>query len=272
MLCHGGQVPMMNGMAASSISVRRAVLLALAAGLSVAAVVAIAAILTQSFDRTDLRIVGTSLGFSVFSALGAAGARAGPSSRAPGALGRSTVLAAGLGFTLLVIAIWISRSSGAWRAFGTVAVVTLAASHACLVLGATRATDLPAIAQLATASVVAACLDSVLGVLAIIGAVTHVGATYARVLAVLVIVMLLTTALPPILRRLQRRPTGDPIGQTSSLRAGSAPHSDVSELLAIAEQLDALGRHPRRAARQIGRHAAELRRIAQRLDMRNLDS
>lgn len=259
----------MNEMTATPISVRRAVLLALAAGLSVAAVVAIAAILTQSFDQTDLRLVGTSLGFSVFSALGAAGARAERSSTAPAALGTGTMAAAGLGFTLLLVAIWINHSAGAWRAFGTVAVVTLAASHACLVFGASRTTDSPPIAHLATTSVAAACVDSLLGVLAITGAITHVDATYVRVLAVLVIVMLLTTVLPPILRRLQIGATGEGRGQASSLRALSAGighNPDASELLAIADQLDALVRHPRRAARQIERHSAHLRRIAQRLD------
>src|ERR1700685_4410377 len=90
---------------ATSIRTRRAVLLALAAGLSVAAVIAVVAILTHSFDDTDARLIATSLAFSVFSAFGAAGA---PARRQPKlrALGFLTTFAAGLGFGLLEFAIW----------------------------------------------------------------------------------------------------------------------------------------------------------------------
>ena len=45
---------------AFSIPLRRAVLLGLAAGLSVAAAMAIVAILTHSFDQTDARLIATS--------------------------------------------------------------------------------------------------------------------------------------------------------------------------------------------------------------------
>jgi hypothetical protein len=84
---------------ASSISAGRAVLLGLAVGLSVAAAIAILALLTHSFDATDARLIATSLGFSVFSALGAAGA---PARRQPklAVLGALTTGAAGLGFAL----------------------------------------------------------------------------------------------------------------------------------------------------------------------------
>lgn len=70
---------------ASSIFPRHGVALTLAAGLSIAAAIAIIAILTHSFDRTDAQLIGTSLGFSVFSALGAAGAPARPATEAGGA-------------------------------------------------------------------------------------------------------------------------------------------------------------------------------------------
>jgi hypothetical protein len=46
---------------------------ALIAGLCVAAAAAIAALLTGDFSDTHARIVGTSLGFSFFTGLGAAG-------------------------------------------------------------------------------------------------------------------------------------------------------------------------------------------------------
>jgi hypothetical protein len=253
----------MNEMSASRLALRRTVLLALAAGLSVAAIVAIAAVLTQSFDRTDLRLVGTSLGFSVFSALGAAGARAERTRGTQSALGRSTAAAAALGFALLGVGMWISHSAGVWRAFGTVAVTTLAASHACLVLSAARATDSSVISRLATVSVFTASIDSVLGVLAITSAIKHVDPGYVRLLAVLVIVMLLTTALPPILRRVESK-SDDRAGFSFGLPSAPGHGTRVVELLAIADQLDALADHSGEAAAQIENQAERLRQIARR--------
>ena len=180
----------------STLSLRRAVLLALAAGLSVAAVVGIAAILTGSFDRTDVRLVGTSLGFSVFAALGAAGARAERTKGRRYVLGRGTIAAAALSYALLVVGIWIDHGAGVWRGFGVLAVVALAASHASLVICAARASDSPAIRRLTTVSVIAGCLDAGLGAIAIAGVTQHVDPIFVRAVAVLVIVMPVSTALP----------------------------------------------------------------------------
>ncbi len=185
---------------ASSLFPRRALLLALAAGLSVAAVIAIVAILTHSFDRTEAQLIGTSLGFSVFSALGAAGAAARQQPKLT-ALGVLTTGAAGLGFALLELAIWDPETNWTWRAFGALAVFTLAASHASIVLSARRASDSRAITNLTSISVLAASVDAILTAIAIVGLVHHISSSEIRVAAVLVITILLSTALPPILRR-----------------------------------------------------------------------
>ena len=258
-------MPMMDRMRVDKRSLRRTVLLALVAGLSVAAAVAIVAILTGSFDRVDLRVVATSLGFSVFSVLGAAGAPRHESGRR-NALGMSTMATATLSYALLLVGVWINHGPGVWRSFGTFAVGTLAASHACLVLGNARATDSTMIRRLTAVSVVAASVDSVFGGLAIVGAIQHVGSDYLRLLAVLVIVMLLTTALPPLLRRLQRN--GDTAVPASTLLLSTAfpSASGPSELLAIADQLEGLVHSGGPAATQLGSHAAQLRRIARRLE------
>lgn len=255
---------MMDRMRVDSRSLRRIVLLALVAGLSVAAVVAIAAILTRSFGRVDLRVVATSLGFSVFSVLGAAGAPTDQTGRR-NALGLSTMAVATLSYGLLLVGIWVNHGSFVWRSFGTFAVTTLAVSHACLVLGNVRATDSPLIRRLTAVSVVAASVDSAFGGLAIVGAVRHVDSDYLRLLAVLVIVMLLTTVLPPLLRRLQR--SGDTVRLSSHplVATASAPTPGLTELLAIADHLDELISSAGPAATQIGSYAAQLRRIAHRL-------
>jgi hypothetical protein len=167
----------------SPVGLRRAVMLSLAAGLSVAALVAVAAILTHSLDRTDLRLVGTSLGFSMFSALAAAGASA-RTRNATAALGSCTVLAAGAGFALLLAGLWLDAAAGVWRAFGAVTVATLAASHARVVWRARRAHDSQLIAALANISVASAAVDCALGIIAITGITDQIDAGFVRLLAV----------------------------------------------------------------------------------------
>ncbi len=237
---------------------RRAVLLGLAAGLSVAAAIAIVAILTHSFDQTDARLIATSLGFSVFSALGAAGA---PARRQPklAALGVLTTGAAGLAFALLELAIWDKGTTWGWRAFGVLAVLTLAASHASLVLSARRASDSPAITNLTVISVLTASVDAILALIAIVGLVHHISSSETRLAAVLVIMMLLSTALAPILRRATssansrdaRRPFTTPLD-------GAAP----TELRTVARRLEQLAPRTGQLAHEIQREAVRLRELA----------
>jgi hypothetical protein len=249
-------------MSASRVSLRRAVLLALVAGLSIAAIVAITAVVTHSFGRTDLQLVGTSLGFSIFLALGAAGTRAQRRASAPPALGKCTTTGAFVSFALLLVGVWVNHGAGVWRGFGTVAIATLAGSHACLVLSARRATDSPLIAGLATTSIAAGSVDSLLGAVAITGAIAHIASGYVQVLAVLVIVMLLATALPPILRRLPPKTEVEAVG-LPAISTAAGPHDPpAAELLAIAARLDRLVPRAGEAAGQIQKEAAELRRIA----------
>jgi len=243
---------------ASCIPPRRAVLLGLAAGLSVAAAIAIVAILTHSFDQTDARLIATSLGFSVFSALGAAGA---PARRQPklAALGVLTTGAAGLGFGLLELAIWDQRTNWAWRAFGALAVLTLAASHASLVLSAQRASDSPAITNLTTISVLTASVDAILALIAIVGPLRHITSSETRLAAVLVITMLLSTALPPILRR-ATPPTNSPDARLPI----TTPLSDAAraELRKTAHRLEQLAPRTGDLAHEIHQHAVRLRELA----------
>jgi hypothetical protein len=58
----------------AAMRMRRVAVGALIAGLCLAAATAIAALVTGEFDDTHARVIGSSLGFGVFSALGAAGA------------------------------------------------------------------------------------------------------------------------------------------------------------------------------------------------------
>jgi multisubunit Na+/H+ antiporter MnhG subunit len=68
---------------------------------------------------------------------------------------------------------------------------------------ASRRRDDPALVNtLVVTSIAAMAIDTTFGVLTISGAVTQIDAGLLRLLAVLVIVMLLTSVLPTILRRI----------------------------------------------------------------------
>src|SRR5215211_4848037 len=98
---------------------------ALIAGLCVAAAAAIAALLSGDFSDTHWRVVGTSLGFSIFSALGATGdvlRREATDWRA--AVGATTMAVAAVAFALLLAACWIDSDADAlWQAWGSAAVL-----------------------------------------------------------------------------------------------------------------------------------------------------
>lgn len=243
---------------AFSIPPRRAVLLGLAAGLSVAAAIAILAILTHSFDQTDTRLIATSLGFSVFSALAAVGA---PARRQPrlAALGVLTTGTAGLAFALLELAIWDDRTTWAWRAFGALAVLALAASHASLVFSARRASDSPAITNLTVISVLTASVDAILALIAIVGLVHHISSSETRLAAVLVITMLLSTALPPILRRATSSTKSRDARRPFTTSLGGAAQAELRE---VARRLEQLAPRTGDLAHEIQREAVTLRELA----------
>jgi hypothetical protein len=125
---------------------------ALIGGLCVAAGAAIVALLQGDFGDTHARIVGTSLGFSFFCGLGAAGDAL--RTQARGGLATAGAVASGLAafaFALLTLAIWFddSGSEFLWRAWGVVAITALWASHWSLVLRARRPADTSAVRTIA---------------------------------------------------------------------------------------------------------------------------
>jgi hypothetical protein len=198
--------------AGDRLSLRALLLGALAAGLSTAALVAMTAILTRSFDALDGQLVITSLSFSLFTALGGAGMTAIRSNRSTRHLGRATIVAVSASFALLMGLVWLADPSALlWRAWGVTMLIALAGSHACLMLASRRDRDPALVSTLVVTSITAMSVDSTFGVLAISGVVHEVNGGMLRLLANLVIVMLLTSVLPTILRRissLQRpRPT-----------------------------------------------------------------
>ena len=231
-------------------AVKRTLSWALVGALCVAALTAIGAILTGDFDETDARVIGTSLGFAVFSATGASGAtlRAGESENLR-ALGLATMALSAVAFFLLVGAVWSDGAEDLWRWFGSVALAALACSHVSLVSGALRNTDSPSIRLLSVTSITLGLTEAFFGILAVSGAVEEVDDGFGQVMAVLVILLLLTTALPPILRRLQRTAlasaprapaTSPTLKPSASSQRSLAPLPLATEVLATADRIQAL--------------------------------
>jgi hypothetical protein len=177
---------------------------ALAVGITIAAGTAIFALLSGSFDDTDARIIATSLGFSIFSATAGAGA----ASRRAGSgweqtVGGAALLLSGAAFLTLLYAVWADvDNDGSWQVWGVVAVAALVTSHAALVLRARRRNDSDLVRVLVGTSIVAAALDGLFAMAAIAEVVQNVSDEQIRVAAVAGVVMLLSSALPPILRRI----------------------------------------------------------------------
>lgn len=236
-------------------ALRRLAWRGLAAGLCVAALAAIAALLGGSFDETEVRVVLTSIGFAVFSSLTGAAASARLSgSETARSLGLVTIVLAGVAFVLLVIGLWSDDwgPEWLWRCFGVAAVLAAATAHAAVVLGALRATDGEAIRVLTWLSIGFAALDTVGALLPITGIVS-VDEEGANLLATGLVLLLLTTALPPILRRTAR---------PAAVRRSDAGARLADEVLAIAERLDELNAGPGNRAPEIRAEVARLRQLA----------
>jgi hypothetical protein len=240
-------------------TIRRYLGWVLVGGLVVAALAASGAIVEGSFDDDDWKVIGTSLGFSVYSALAAAGAslRLRASERQQ-LLGLWTMVLSGAAFVLLLAWVWPEpEGEGIARTWGAVSLAALAASHACIVTAARRSTDTDGVSLLATASIVLGVVDATAAALAVIGVVDDVGDGLAELFAVLVIALLLTTVLPPILRKLGR-PAAAPAAAGGATVDGRVTRL-AQEVLEAADRIEAMnaGRGP-----EIRRECERLRRVA----------
>jgi hypothetical protein len=147
-------------------------------------------------------------------------------------------------FLLLLAGLWIEDSSdGLWRWTGSLAVLTLMLSHASLVSGGLRSTDSQAVRLLATAAIGFAVIDAFSGILAISGAVDDIDEGWGRLMAVFVILVLLTTALTPIVRRFQRSPAGRQTRAVDRQRTSRRP-SLAAEMMATADRIEAINADP----------------------------
>jgi hypothetical protein len=235
---------------------------ALVAGLCITALVAILALLTGSWSDTSWRVVGTSLGFSVFTSTAAAGAalRLRPEGWAR-ALGAATIGSSAAALLTLLIALWTDGDDWTWRAWGVAGLAALWSSHASLMLRALRSGDSTAVRRLTAVSVSTLAIDTGIGMLAVLGAFEDVDSDpVVRGLAVLLVITLLSTALPPILRRLQRRPAGASRPAAAAFGTPRRAGGLAGEVAEVAARLDAMDLPPRAQAeverlRELARNA-----------------
>lgn len=231
---------------------------ALVAGLCISAAVAIVALLTDTWSDTSWRVVGTSLGFSVFTSTAAAGAAL--RLRREGwaqVLAVITIGSSAAALLTLLVALWTDGDEWTWRAWGVAGLAALWSSHASLALRALRSDDSKTVHRLTLVSVVTLGIDTGIGMLAVLGAFEDADSDpIVRGLAVLLVITLLSTALPPLLRRLQRRPEAAPAAASAfgtPRRAGGL----AVEVAEVAARLDAMDLPPRAQA-----EIARLRELA----------
>jgi hypothetical protein len=242
----------MAGVDADRAQIRRFAGRALVGGLSVAAAVAVVAVLVGSFGDTELRVILSSIGFAVASSTASAGASARlRPSEALQLLGGATMLASAIAFVLLLVVLWTEDwgSEGIARAFGCFAVAGLGGAHACLMLGARRRGDSEGVQRLTRASVTLGAIDTVGVILPLAALVDDVNDVVGRIFGATVVLLVLTTVLPPILRRMQ------------PARRGAS--SAASEVLEIADRIDVLNGDPGNRAPEIRAELNRLRKVAQ---------
>jgi hypothetical protein len=254
-------------------SIRRFAGLALVTGLCFAAAAAVLALLTGSFDDTDARVILTSIGFAIASATASSGAaaRLRPSEGLQ-LLGTATLVASIAAFVLLLAGLWTNMddwgSEGLWRTFGCVAILGIAGSHACLMLGALRRADVPVVRLLTLSAICFAAFDALAVILPLAGLVDEIHEPWPRVFGAVLILLVLTSVLPPIVRRMQPSPTpAAPTGNGSANGNGDGGDEFLaSAVIRIADKIDVLNSDPGNRSPEIQAEVRRLRNLAQSFD------
>ena len=185
----------------------------LAAGMCLAAAVAIWALIVGRFDDTSVRVLLSGLVAALCTIGGLAGSTALALESRRRRLGEATIGISQLTLVLALALIWIPNAidgDALTRALGVTSVLMLAAAHASLLLSRLSGLDTPAVHRLSHGAIVCATSAALLvsGLFA-----TNDGPIASgiwRLLGVLVVLALLNTLLVPLARKIPRdsqRPT-----------------------------------------------------------------
>jgi hypothetical protein len=182
---------------------------ALVAGLVGAAAWALGELFSGSIDETDGRVVLTSLAFAAASTTGASGLAAILSpSLGLRVLGLATLGCSIAAFALLTAMIWpddfpFAVRETLWRACGCVSVLAIAGGHASLMLRGRKRTDSAVVGLVTFSSLACGAIDAAGAFLWLAGIVDEISDPWGQRLAAVLVLLVATTVLAPLLRRLQ---------------------------------------------------------------------
>ncbi len=185
----------------------------LAAGLCLAAAVAISALITGRFGGTSARVLLTGLAAALCTIGGLAGSTLLSLENRKRRVGEATIGLSQLVLLLALVLIWIPGATDAnaiWRALGVTSALMLAGVHASLLLSRLDVDDLRAGHRLAQMAI--GCATSAALLISGLFAGAPIASGVWRPFGVLVVLAVLNTLLVPLARRIARddeRPRGD---------------------------------------------------------------
>lgn len=180
---------------------KRLLVVAALASLSATAAIAIAVLLFGDFGETEWRILGTTLGISLYSLLSLPGAIL-LERRVAEPLGWATIGLAGAGFVLGLVALWGAEDSEtAWKLVGTTTAIAAAATQMAALTSRRRDDDASALRGVYVGAVALAALLAVLATLAIWKEIDSEG--FYRAVGALAVLDVFLVILQPLLRRLR---------------------------------------------------------------------
>jgi hypothetical protein len=223
-------------------SLRRVLLRILIGTLSLVALVLIAALVTGDLDETDAKVIGTSLLFAAASTLSASGVAV--RARDEGwawPLGTTAIATSLAAFGLVTVGIWLDpQEEGFWRLTGCVGIVALETAHASFVLAGRRPRDTGAVRVITHVAVATAAIGGAGAVLGVTGVIDEPGDGAVELFGVILVVQLLCTVLPGLLRRLAGAPRERPL-----LAPADPVERLVAEVAAATARIEHLAPDPR---------------------------
>jgi hypothetical protein len=180
---------------------KRLFVVAALASLSATAAIAIVVLLFGDFGDTEWRILGTTLGISLYSLLSLPGAIL-LERRVAEPLGWSTIALAAAGFVLALVAIWgADDSETAWKLVGNTTALAAAATQMSALTSRRRDDDTSALRGVYLAAVALVGLLAVLATVAIWKEIDSEG--FYRAVGALAVLDVFLVILQPLLRRLR---------------------------------------------------------------------
>lgn len=179
---------------------RRLLLVATIAALSLTALIAIVALIAADFGETELRILATTAGFGLATLLAMRGTVLLDQGRHQ-TLARAVIGFSALAFVVELWPVWIdSDDSAPWKTYVCVIAIAVALAQIAGMLGRRRSSDPPSIRYLTWAAGACAVVLAAMAIGAALGEVDDAG--YYQLFGVIVVLNVLAIALQPVVRRL----------------------------------------------------------------------